>query len=305
MFVERTQQVISDARVVMTDDRARIEHLLDEIDIMAGWVAPDLVLNAPHLAWYQQWAAGADWVLEYPEVAERDFVLTTASGIHAAPISEHIFAFLLTFARGLHRAWTAQVANTWRGPVHERLFELKNKTLLVIGVGAIGGRTAELAQAFGMRVLGVRRHPERGAPGIDEMFGHKQLLTVVPWADFVVMTAPLTSETRHMIGGEVLEAMKPSAYFVNIGRGGTVDEAALVEALQNGDIAGAGLDVFEEEPLSEDSPLWTLENVLITAHYAGSTPQYAERFMDIFLDNLQRHKSGAPLLNEVDKALGY
>jgi phosphoglycerate dehydrogenase-like enzyme len=305
MYVERTHQVMSDARVVMTDDRARIEHLLDEIDIMAGWVDPELVLAAPRLGWYQQWAAGADWVLDYPEVAERDFALTTASGIHAVPISEHVFAFLLAFARGFQQAWPAQAERTWRVPDRELFFELKNKTLLLIGVGAIGGRTAELAQAFGMRVLGVRRHPERGAPGVDEMFGHDQLLTVVPWADFVVMTAPHTSETEHMIDGEVLEAMKSSAYFVNIGRGGTVDEAALVAALQAGQIAGAGLDVFEEEPLPETSPLWTLENVLITAHYAGATPRYAERFMDIFLDNLQRYKSGAPLLNEVDKALQY
>jgi phosphoglycerate dehydrogenase-like enzyme len=153
--------------------------------------------------------------------------------------------------------------------------------------------------------LGVRRNPERGAAGVEAMFGPNRLLDVLPEADFVVITAPLTDETRGMIGERELRAMRPTAYIVNIGRGGIVDEDALICALQEGRIAGAGLDVFETEPLPEDSPLWKMENVVITAHYAGATPHYDERAMAIFLDNLRRYKAGEPLRNVVDKKLGY
>jgi phosphoglycerate dehydrogenase-like enzyme len=172
-------------------------------------------------------------------------------------------------------------------------------------VGAIGGRTAEVAAALGMRVWGVRRDPSLGAPGVEAMYSPEQLPDVLPEADFVVITAPLTHETRDLIGERELRAMKPTAYIVNIGRGGTIHEDVLIRALQEGWIAGAGLDVFAAEPLPVDSPLWEMENVIITGHYAGMTPCYDERALDIFLDNLQRYRAGQPLKNVVDKKLGY
>jgi phosphoglycerate dehydrogenase-like enzyme len=156
-----------------------------------------------------------------------------------------------------------------------------------------------------MRVIGVRRNPREPVPGVERIVGPDRLLEVLPLADFVVLTIPLTPETRHLIGEPQLRAMKPTAYLFNIGRGGTIDEVALIRGLREGWIAGAGLDVFAKEPLPADSPLWRMENVLITAHYAGATPHYNERAMAIFLDNLRRYRAGAPLRNVVDKSLGY
>jgi phosphoglycerate dehydrogenase-like enzyme len=172
-------------------------------------------------------------------------------------------------------------------------------------VGAIGEETAKIAAALNMRVIGVRRDPSVGAEGVERMVGNDQLLEVLPEADFVVLTVPLTQETAGMIGERELRAMKQSAYIINIGRGKTIDQDALIRALQEGQIAGAGLDVTDPEPLPEDSPLWDLENVIITAHYSGLTPHYNERAMEIFMDNLRRYQAGEELRNVVNKNLGY
>jgi phosphoglycerate dehydrogenase-like enzyme len=300
------QEIAPDMRLLVTEDREEMEAALDDIEIAACQFPRDLLLRAHNLRWYQQWAAGANWLLRFSEAAEKDFVLTNASGVHSIPISEHIFALLLALGRGIDRSVRAQMRAEWMGWEEKSdVFELADKTMVLVGVGAIGERTAQVAVAFGMRVLGVRRNPERGAAGVEAMVGPDRLLDVLPEADFLVVTAPLTDETRGMIGERELRAMKPSAYIVNIGRGGIIDEGALVKALQEGRIAGAGLDVFEEEPLPEDSPLWKQENVIITPHYAGATPHYDERAMAIFLDNLRRYKAGEPLRNVVDKKLGY
>jgi phosphoglycerate dehydrogenase-like enzyme len=300
------QEIAPDMRLLVTEDREEMEAALDGIEIAACQFPRDLLLRARNLRWYQQWAAGANWLLRYPEAVEKDFVLTSASGVHPIPITEHIFALLLALGRRIDRSVRAQLRAEWMGWDEKRdVFELADKTMVLIGVGAIGERTAQVAAAFDMRVLGVRRNPERGAAEVETMVGPDRLLDVLPEADFVVITAPLTEETRGMIGERELRAMKPTAYIVNIGRGGIIDEGALVRALQEGWIAGVGLDVFEEEPLPEDSPLWKLENVVITPHYAGITPRYDERAMAIFLDNLRRYKAGEPLRNVVDKKLGY
>ena len=302
----QVQALAPDMRVLVTHDRDEIESVLDEIEITAGGFPRDLLPGALNLRWLQQWGAGADWLLRYPEAADLEFVLTNASGVHPIPISEHILAFLLAFGRGFHRALRAQARHEWFSYDRQNgLFELVGKTMLLVGVGAIGERTAQVAAALGMRVLGVRRDPARDVPGVEAMVGSDRLLDLLPEADFVVLTVPLTRETQGMIGERELRAMKPTAYFINIGRGGTVQERALIRALQEGWIAGAGLDVFETEPLPGDSPLWKMENVIVTAHYAGSTPHYHERAMAIFLDNLRRYQAGKPLRNVVDKRLGY
>jgi phosphoglycerate dehydrogenase-like enzyme len=300
----QVREIAPDMQVLVTRDRGEIEGVLDEIEIVACSFPCDLLPKAHNLRWFQQWQAGADWLLRYPEAVKLDFVLTNASGVHPIPISEHILAFLLAFARGLHLAVRAQEHREWKHP-HQAPFELAGKTMVLIGVGAIGTRTAELAAALGMRVLGVRRNPTMDAPGVEAMFGPDQLLDLLPKADFVVLTVPLTHETQGMIGEPELRAMKPTAYVVNIGRGGTIQEQVLIRALQEGWIAGAGLDVFETVPLPEDSPLWAMDNVIITSYYAGLTPHYNERAMSIFLDNLRRYRAGEPLRNVVDKKLGY
>jgi phosphoglycerate dehydrogenase-like enzyme len=304
--IAQVRAAAPDMRLLVTRDRDEVERALDDIEIAAGGFPRDLLLRARNLRWFQQWGAGANWLLRYPEAVELDFVLTNASGVHPIPISEHILAFLLAFARGFHRAMRAQERNEWiPQEQQDGLFELAGKTMVLVGVGAIGERTAEVATALGMRVLGVRRDPTVGVEGVEGMVGPDRLLDLLPEADFLVLTVPLTHETQGMIGERELRAMKPTAYVVNIGRGGTIQESELIRALQEGWIAGAGLDVFETEPLPEDSPLWAMDNVIITSHYAGLTPRYHERAMAIFLDNLQRYRAGEPLRNVVDKKLGY
>jgi phosphoglycerate dehydrogenase-like enzyme len=303
--LEEIRRATPDRQVVRTQDHGEIESVVDEIEIVVGHLPQELFARATKLRWMQQWGAGADWLMDHPEAVEMDFVLTSASGVHAIPITEHIFAFLFGLGRGFHKAMRAQVERKWRKPQDEELFELPEKTMLLIGVGAIGEQTAKIAAALNMRVIGVRRDPSVGAEGVDQMVGNDQLLDVLPEADFVVLTVPLTQETEDMIGERELRAMKQSAYIVNIGRGKTIDQDALIRALQEGQIAGAGLDVTDPEPLPEDSPLWDLENVIITAHYSGLTPHYNERAMEIFMDNLHRYQAGEELRNVVNKNLGY
>jgi phosphoglycerate dehydrogenase-like enzyme len=322
--VSRIQALVPDMRIVRSLDKAEVEVMLGDIEIVAGRIPLDLIARASNLRWIQQWGAGADWLLRHPEAREMDFILTNASGVHAVPIGEHVFAFLLAFARNIPDAVRAQDERVWIGNAWQRhgasiradqkfaasvgkddVFELAGKTLLIVGLGAIGERTARLARAFDMRVVGVRRNPAGGAADVDELIGPDQLFDALPEADFVVDILPMTAATRHLFDRRAFAAMKPDAYFINVGRGGTVDEAALIEALRAGEIAGAGLDVFEEEPLPEDSPLWGLTNAIITSHYAGLTPEYDNRAFAIFIDNLGRYQRGEPLRNVVDKRLGY
>ena len=303
--IARVRDLAPDARIAVTREREEMLAVLDDVEIAAGFVPGDLILEAPKLCWFQQWVAGADWLLRYPEAAEREFVLTNVSGIAAIPMSEHILGMLLAFARELPESCRAQMHREWLVERNEVVFELAGKTMLLIGVGAVGKRTARIAAVMGMRVLGVRRNPTLNVSSIEKMAGPECLPDVLPEADFVVLTVPLTQQTKGLIGRKELRRMKPTGYLVNIGRGGTVDERALAEALREKWIAGAALDVFEEEPLPEDSPLWELDNVIITAHYAGSTPHYHERAMAVFLDNLQRYQAGEHLRNVVDKGLGY
>ncbi len=197
-----------------------------------------------------------------------------------------------------------QQAKVWH---HSGLkLEIHNKTIGLIGAGAIGKETARIAKAFGMKVIGVR-HSGKPEEYFDEMFTSGQLNDVLPQCDYVVVTLPLTQETRQLFGAKQFTLMKDSAFFINIGRGEIVKERDLIDALQNGVIAGAGLDVFEKEPLSEDSPLWELDNVIVTPHTAGSTEYYTRRVIeDIFIPNLKEYITrGIPGINLVDYKKGY
>jgi phosphoglycerate dehydrogenase-like enzyme len=303
--LEQIDQLLPGWQVLVTSERAEIEAHLGEIEIIFGNFPRELLGRVPRLAWYQQWGAGADWLLHAPEVAEQPWTLVNSSGVHAVPISEHIFALLLAFARRLNFAFAHQQKHQWQKAARSDMFELADKTLLLVGVGAIGERTARIAAAMDMHVWGVRRDPSLPAAGVERMFSPAELRAALPAADFVVLTVPLTAETRAMIGEAELRAMKPSAFLVNIGRGATVQTPALVRALQEGWIAGAGLDVVDPEPLPPDSPLWAMDNVIITSHYSGLTPRYFERAFAILLDNLRRYQAGQPLRNVVDKKLGY
>ena len=304
-ILERVRALCPESRILVTENREEFEPHLEDIEIAAGHFPITWIPRAPRLRWFQQWGAGTDWLMRHPEVGAKDFILTNASGVHAIPISEHILAFLLAFARRLPEAFQAQREHHWKREFEPPAFELAGKTMLLVGVGAIGRYTAQIASALGMRVLGVRSDPSKSVPHVERMFAPDQIEQALTEADFVVLTIPLTNETRGMFNGRLFNKMKSSAYLINIGRGGTVVEEDLVEALQNGRIAGAGLDVFATEPLPESSPLWDLPNVIITGHYSGATPYYDQRALEIFLDNLERFVNGKPLRNVVDKRRGY
>jgi phosphoglycerate dehydrogenase-like enzyme len=303
-----TQALLPDWKIIVARDIESVAPDFDQVEIAAGWLNPDDVLQLPKLRWAQHWAAGVDAFTSNPDIATGNFMLTNGSGVHTIPITEHILAYLLSFARGLHCAVRAQVDHRWgkpEDPCRYDVFELPGKTMVLIGVGAIGERTARMASALGVRVIGVRRDPSKGAKTITEMVSPDRLLEVLPRADFVVLTVPLTDATRGMIGDAELRAMKTSAIVINIGRGGTIQEDALIQALQEERIGGAGLDVFENEPLPPDSPFWDMPNVIVTSHYAGHNPHYNDRAMNIFLDNLHHYISGTALHNVVDMEAGY
>ena len=286
------------------------DHVKDA-EIIAGWkgkIAKDLLLgngfpSDTKLRWVQSWTAGIN-SLPLKELKESGILLTTANGVHSFPISETIFAFMLGLTRKIPAYIRNQQSKTWN---HSGLkHEIHGKTIGIFGVGSIGKETAKLSKAFGMKVLGFRRS---GKPEeyVDQMYTLQEMNEVLPECDYVVVTLPLTPETHQLFGAKQFTLMKPSAFFINIGRGDIAVESELVEALQSKTIAGAGLDVFEQEPLSENSPLWDLDNVIITPHTSGSTEYYDKRVIeDIFIPNLRSYLKGETLpINLVDYDKGY
>ncbi|HVD31609.1 MAG TPA: D-2-hydroxyacid dehydrogenase [Methylomirabilota bacterium] len=255
----------------------------------------------PKLRWYHTVSAGVE-NMPLPELAQRGIVLTNNSGSYDIQIAEHLMAFVFAASRQLHRYRDNQRASDWKEQQHQ---ELRDATIVVYGMGSIGGEIARLASAVGMRVIGVRRKAGPSEPGIDRVVAADRLAEVVGEADYLAIAAPLTSATRGAISREVISRMKPTAWIMNIARGAIVDEPAMVEALQAKRIAGAALDVFTTEPLPKESPLWTLENVIITPHHSGSSPRAGERTLALFAENLRRYKAGEPLMNRVDFEAGY
>ncbi|MBW7473751.1 D-2-hydroxyacid dehydrogenase [Paenibacillus oenotherae] len=291
--------------VVDGSDKSVLQEHLHDADVVFGWnriVREAIVNGSSTLRWLQYWGAGVDR-LPLQKLHQLGITLTNASGVHPYPISETIFAMLLAFTRHLHLSLRNQSKRVWEGT--GTLGEAHERTIGILGVGAAGLETARLAKAFKMRVLGVRRSGEP-EPEVDEMYGLDGLQEVLQKSDYIINCLPHTRETEHLIGREQFQAMKPTAYYINIGRGKTTDTDALLEALRTGAISGAGLDVFENEPLPPEHPLWSMDNVLITPHIAGDTTAYEERVVDIFLDNLGSYVQGkGPVLNVVDPRSEY
>lgn len=258
----------------------------------------------PSLRWVQLTSAGAERV-DPALIAEGGLTFTTATGLHAVPIAEFVLAYMLMFAKGWPALWRSQTAGEYDRSVVPG--DLAGRTVGIVGMGAIGAALAERARALGCRVLGMRRSFAARGPHetADEAVPPSELGYLLAESDFVVLAAPLTEETRGMIGAEQLRAMGPRAYLVNIARGELVDERALIAALRERAIAGAALDVFEREPLPSSSPLWELDNVILTPHVTGGVEDYAARATDILCGNLARYLAGAPLRNVYDPARGY
>lgn len=271
-------------------------------EIMMGWRIPqEAIQQAPGLKWIHASAAGVDGLL-YPEILQREIIVTTSSGIHQSLV-EHVFAFMLALERKVHVAMRHQMQRRWdRSDTVGG--ELRGKTLGILGLGTIGQEIARKAAAFDMRVIGTR-YTRAPIPGVEKVFPPDGLPEVLRESDVIAVVLPLTAQTRGLIGEREFRMMKPTALFINVGRGPLVQEPALVRALRDGWIAAAGLDVFEHEPLPGDSPLYDLSNVIITPQVSGASPHYMDRAVALFCENLRRYLRGERLVNVVDKERGY
>lgn len=290
-------------------DPARWAELLGGAEVLFGIPASspqglvDALRGGPGLRWVQARNAGAGQevarALEIDRAALERVVITTASGVHAGPLAEFALLGLLAFAKRLPRMQRDKAQRFWP-PQEQPSGELRGQTLLIVGAGAIGTEIARLAKAFGMAVLGVKRDVGEPVEHVDELHPVDRLAELAGRADALACVLPGTDATWHLIDAEVFAAVKPGAVIVNVGRGTAVDEDALVDALRDGRLAGAALDVFEHEPLSPESPLWALENVIISPHDTARVPGEEARQVELFCDNLRRYLAGEDLRNRVD-----
>ena len=290
-----------DVRMVDTVDELRLA--LPGAEVLFGFdfkgkMLPEAWQEASDLRWIQWAGAGVDALL-FPDLVNSDVVVTSAGGIYDDAIAEHVLALMLAYAKRLPDAVRNQLNSTWQ---YRTVKPVRATTAVVLGAGGIGRAIARLLGAVGVEVTLIATSTRS-----DDEFGR-----VTAWADrdlsrtdWLIVAAPLTRSTRHIIDAGVLAELPRSASLINIGRGASVDEVALVAALNAGELAGAGLDVFETEPLPSDSPLWQMENVIITPHHAGDLDDYAERVAALFLENLARYRAGQTLRNVIDKRLGY
>lgn len=284
--------------------RKELDALLAEAEVIYGFRLPENVIaRAPKLKWFQAMAAGVDRYLD-DQFRRSSVMLTGVSGIHATPIGEFVLGLMLMFAKQAPLAFQQKQRQLWK-PYPPKV--LRSRTVGIVGLGNIGREVARLAKAFGMSVVATRRSARRSqhARYVDRLFAPGQLGQLLAESDFVVLTLPLTRETHKIIGEAELRSMKPTAYLINIARGNLVDEEALVRALEEKRIAGAGLDVFATEPLPADSRLWGFPNAIISPHIAGGMEDYMERATAVFAENLRRYLSGKRLINVVDKEIGY
>jgi phosphoglycerate dehydrogenase-like enzyme len=291
--------------VVLPEDRPLPP--LDGIEACIG--GPDterfrqILRAAPRLRWFHTISAGVDPFL-IPELLAHDVVLTNNTGAYDVQIAEFVLAMLFAAAKRLPEHLGDQRERRWREGTASQHVELRDAVLLVVGLGSIGAELARLARGIGMRVIAVRRSA-RPDPNVERIVTPDRLAEAAREADYVAVTAALTPQTRGLVSREVIGALKPTAWLVNIARGPIVDESALLDALRERRIGGAAIDAWWIEPLPKDSPWWELDNVIVTPHRSNSSPRLRERSLELFGENLRRFKRGEPLLNVVDKRLGY
>lgn len=264
----------------------------------------NILKKAPNVKWVHSVSVGLDAML-HEEILSNDVIITNSKGCTSVPIAEHTIALISSFARGIPTMIKNQMNKEWgRLP----LTDLAYSTIGIIGYGEIGYEIAKRCKALGMGVIGCRKNPAKSMrenEPADSVVGMDQVDDVLSQSDFIVLALPSTKETQHLLNKERLSKMKKDSYLINIGRGNTVVEKDLLETLSNGQIAGAALDVFEVEPLPKGHPFWELENVIVSPHNAYNSARHQDRVMDLFLQNLKRYSEGKPLLNVVNKELGY
>jgi phosphoglycerate dehydrogenase-like enzyme len=307
---ERLRREFPQVEVVHLDNYDRVEQELRDAEIAIAWsLRPEQLGVAKKLRWIHSPAAAVHQLL-FAELVNSNIILTNAREVHGPVVAEHVLALIFALAKKIPEAVRLQQQhvwgqeNMWQSRPHPR--EVSGATLGLIGLGSIGRAVARHAGALGMRVIAVREHPEKPKPdGVERVLANSEMPTLLSEADYVVVAVPITSGTRGLMNAERLALMKPDACLINVGRGVLVDEKALTQALRTNQIGGAALDVFEKEPLPADSPLWDLDNLLITPHTAGLTEKLWERHYALIRENLKRYLAGEPLESVVDKRKGY
>lgn len=300
-------EAYSGARYTFAADEAQLRDALADADVMFAWnyadgkIFRDTFSAAHRLRWIHTAGVGVEPLL-FPELVASDVVVTNAGGVYEQTMAEYAVMLMLQIAKDAVRTWTDQREHRWN---RRRTETLQGRTVLIVGTGPIGHAIARLARALDMIPIGVARSHRKGEGDFDVIHPTSELPALVGAADYVILIAPLTPSTASLISAEILSRMKPSAWLINLGRGGLVDEAALLHALREGQIAGAALDVYWEEPLASDHPLWDMPNVIVSPHMSGDVADTHTRFVRSFLANLERWQKGLPLQHVVDKGLGF
>ncbi len=309
-FAERLRRDFPDLDVVHLNGYEGIEQQLPDADIAIGWsFRPEQFRLAKKLRWIHSTAAAVHQLM-FPELIASGVILTNAREVHGPVVAEHVMALMFALAKRIPGAVHFQEKHVWAQLQMWESFppprELAGATVGLVGVGSIGREVARRATALGMRVIAMREHPEKGTPpGVAQVFAASQLDELLSLSDYIVLCVPVTPATQGIMNAARMAKMKPDACLINVGRGPLIDECALIQALQNHGIGGAALDVFEKEPLPADSPLWNLDNLLITPHTASLTDKLWERQYTLYAENLRRYLSGQELIGIVDKRKGY
>ncbi len=306
-WAKRLAETVPQARVILAEDAQTAAREIVEAEAAFGWLGTELLAKAKKLRWLQAPQAAPPAGYYYPELIAHPVVVTNFRGIFNDHISAHIMAFVLAFARGLHVFIRQQFRSEWKKSSAESgdVVHLPESTALIIGAGGIGAETARMLAAFGVTVLATDARRTSTPEGVTELHPPEALDELLPRADFVILTVPHTPATEGFFNRARFERMKQTAFFINIGRGMTTKLDDLVAALKAGEIAGAALDVYEQEPLPSEHPLWAMPNVLLTPHMAGHGPYLDERRFQIIVDNCRAFSAGHALHNVVDKSVWF
>jgi phosphoglycerate dehydrogenase-like enzyme len=300
------QQAYPDVQFVAASKRDEAVKLVEDADAFFGGMTNDEFLAAKKLRWIQSPSAGVEWMWNIPGLPETNVVVTNARGAHAATIAEHAFALLLAHTRQIKMHYDYQGEHQWvRGEMGKHLHGVKGLTMGIIGFGNIGRSIGRRAAAFEMEVLAVDAHPGAAGDGVKEVWPLERLNDMCRQTDVLVISAPITPQTRGMVGREQIGLLKDGSYVIAVSRGGIVDEPALIEALNSGKVAAAGLDVQAVEPMPPTDPLWEAPNILLTPHDSGASKLTTDLMWSIFFENVGRFVKGQDLTNTVDKKLGY
>jgi len=309
-FADRLRANFPGVNVVHLKGYKELDAQIPDTEVVMTWsLRPEQFKLAHKLRWIHSPAAAVHQLI-FPELVESEIILTNARDVHGPVVAEHVMGLIFALAKRIPQAVKLQSQHVWGQRAiwesHPPPRELSGATLGLVGLGSIGREVARRAAGLGMKVIAVREHPEKERPeNVAQVYSRAQLNEMLSQSDYVVLAAPTTPATRGLINTQRFSAMKADAHLINVGRGPLVDEPSLIEALRGRKIAGAGLDVFDEEPLPANSPLWDLDNLLITPHTAGLTEKLWERHYALMSENLRRYLAGQPLLGLVNKQEGY